>query len=101
DCTLLRLDLGPGDSTGRQVRGSYRETALGQSNGLGADAARDIENRFGTGSPALGDNGGELPGLALDALVPIRDDQMIKACHLVIEIAHRFLLPYSRPQLLA
>jgi hypothetical protein len=35
----------------------------------------------------------ELLGLALDALVPIREDQMIKAGHLVIEITHRLLLP--------
>jgi hypothetical protein len=56
DRTGLRLKLGPNDSPSGQVRGSYRETTLGQSDGLGADTARDIKDGFRAGSPALGDN---------------------------------------------
>ena len=52
---------------------------LGQAESLGADAARDIEDGFRPDSPALVDKAGELPGLALDALVPILKDQVINS----------------------
>ena len=40
-------------------------------------------------SPALVNDARELSGLPLDTRVPIREDQMIKTRHSVVEIAHR------------
>jgi hypothetical protein len=51
---------------------------------------------FAPTPPALVDNAGELPGLALDALVPILEDQVIKARQLIVELAHGQLLPQRR-----
>src|SRR5262249_48307437 len=79
------LGAGPGDGAGGQVGGGDSEAPPGQAEGLGADPAGDIQNGPRTASPAVLNDAGKLSGLALDALGPVREDQVVKAGHPVVE----------------
>ncbi len=92
----LRLGPGPGDRPGRQVGGGDGEARLRQAEGLGADAAGDIEDGSAPRPPAPLHDADKLPGLPLDTGIPVLKDQVVETHHSVVKFAHRPLLP-QRP----
>ena len=68
------LGLGPCDRPCGLVGRGDDEAALRQPDRLRADPARNIEDGLGSGPPAIPNDPGELPGLALDAFIPVWED---------------------------
>src|SRR3954454_5818180 len=77
------------DGRCRQVGRGDAITPQCQGEGLGADPARDVQDRPGVGPPVIAYDAGELLGLPLDAAVPVLEDQVVEGRDPVVEVGHR------------
>ena len=68
-----------------EIRGGDTVTQRGQSQRLSPDTARRVEHRGTRLDPVFTDHSVQLLRLTLDAPIPVRVDQMVLRCYIIVE----------------